>query len=297
MAVACAQDALYSPDFWKIWGDGQAEVAAYDLTEPHYKAPRRGTVVSIFVSETFSNSARVKSDPGKHPPADEFPVLKLNLVKDFQTGIYDYNDMTSVFVAAKPVNSRGIGYPAKVSFSSQEWCGHVYHQLLFDASAVRSMRHSYFDGEGDQQTQLDYPAGGVSADSLLHWARGMAEPSLKPGESKDVDLLASLQSNRDKHVAIGWSKAKLSRSSGVQKVTVPAGTFEVEVFEATAGGEKRTYFVEKAAPRRIVKWEYSNGEKAEMLRSVRLKYWELNKPGGEAELKKLLLSARPPRTT
>lgn len=297
-AHVLAQDVVaFSPEFWKVWGDGQAEVAAYDLTEPHYKAPRRGSAVTIFVSETFSNSARVKADPGKHPPADEFPVIKLNLVKDFQTGIYDYNDMTSVFVAAKAVNNRDAGSPTKISFSSQEWCGHVYHQLLFDAAVIRNTRHSYFDGEGDEQTQLPYPAKGLSADVLLHWARGMAGPQLKPGESREVDLLDSLQTNRDKHVRIAWNKAKLTRSAAAQKITVPAGTFEVEAFEVSSAAGKRTFYVEKASPRRIIRWEDSNGERAEMLRSARLKYWELNKPGGEAELKKLLLSPRPPRTT
>ena len=47
-------------------------------------------------------------------------MLKLNSVRDFQTGIYHYNVMTSVFARV------AAGWPiAKVSFSSQEWCGHV----------------------------------------------------------------------------------------------------------------------------------------------------------------------------
>ena len=32
--------------------------------------------------------------------------MKLNLVKDYQTGIYDYNDMLSTFVSLAPVNQR-----------------------------------------------------------------------------------------------------------------------------------------------------------------------------------------------
>ena len=164
----------YNADFWKTWGDGQAELSSYDLVQPRYGSPRRGTAVAIFVTEMFSNSARVKADPGKHPKSDEFPVMKLNLVKDFQTGVYDYNDMTSAFLALDNVNSRPAGTLTKVSFSGQEWCGHVYHQLLFDARSIRSARHSYFDGEGDEQRSLTYPAGSIAADALWFWTRGMA---------------------------------------------------------------------------------------------------------------------------
>ena len=87
IAVSAASLPSYDQAFWSIWGDGQAELAGYDLTIPRYNQPRRGVAVTIFVTETFSNSARVKSDPGKHPPSDEFPVMKSNLVKDYQTGI------------------------------------------------------------------------------------------------------------------------------------------------------------------------------------------------------------------
>src|SRR4051812_26244976 len=81
----------FGDEFWKHWGDGKGELAAYDLTIPRYGQSRKGVAVTVFVTETFSNSLRVKSDPGRHPKSDEFPVMKLNLVEDFATGIYDYN--------------------------------------------------------------------------------------------------------------------------------------------------------------------------------------------------------------
>ena len=78
----------YDQAFWSTWGDGQAELAGYDLTIPRYNQPLRGIAVTIFVTETFSNKLRVKADPSKHPASDQFPVMKLNLVKDYQTGIF-----------------------------------------------------------------------------------------------------------------------------------------------------------------------------------------------------------------
>ena len=52
--VFAGASGLFTGDFWKTWGDGQAELASYDLTEPHYGKPRQGVAVAIWVSETFS---------------------------------------------------------------------------------------------------------------------------------------------------------------------------------------------------------------------------------------------------
>lgn len=294
---AYVEAPLYDAAFWKIWGDGQAELASYDLTEPHYGKARRGVAITVFVAETFSNSARVKADPGKHPKADEFPVMKLNLIKDFQTGIYDYNDMTSAFLSLAEVNGRKAGSMTKISFSSQEWCGNVYHQLLFDSSGIRSSRHSYFDGEGDQQSTVSYPANGIPGEAAFFWARQMAEPRLAPAETRTLPVLSPLQVVRDSHKAAEWTTAKLSRMKVLQKITVPAGTFDVEAWSIERGGAKLTLFAAKDASHTIVKWESSSGEKAELLAVERMKYWQLNAPGGESNLKRLKLAPRPPKTT
>ena len=103
----------FGAEFDQHWSDNKAEIAGYDLVTPRYGQLRKGTAVAIFVTEPFSNSARVKADPGEHSPDDEFPVLKLNLVEDYPTGVYDYNLMTSVFVALRPVNNLPAGTPTK----------------------------------------------------------------------------------------------------------------------------------------------------------------------------------------
>src|SRR5260221_12341644 len=89
MTSPVAKPLVVDGEFWKTWGDGQAELAGYDLAYPRYGQLRNGVAVTIFVSETFSNQLRVKADEGKHPVSDQYPVMKLNLIQDFQTGIYD----------------------------------------------------------------------------------------------------------------------------------------------------------------------------------------------------------------
>lgn len=288
---------VFDRAFWQHWGDGKAEVAAYDLIEPRYGQPREGTAVTIFVTEPFSHSLRVKAESGKHPAGDVFPVMKLNLIKDYATGIYDYNVMLSSFVALEHSGGRSAGSAVKVSYSSQEWCGHVYSQLSFDPLGIHYDVHSYFDGEADQRRDLEYPQDGIAEDLLLLWARGMAAPALKPGESRTAPLLRSLQYSRDRHVPPAWSRATLIRAAATRRVRVPAGEFEAEIFTAElSGGPSWTIEVEQSAPHRILRWETSEGVRAELVGAARLEYWKMNRKGFEDALGQLGLKRRPPRT-
>jgi hypothetical protein len=283
--------------FWKRWGDGKAEVAGYDLTFPRYGELRKGVAVTVFVTETFSNSKRVKADPGRHPKSDEFPVMKLNLVEDFSTGIYDYNLMTSAFVALTAVNGRPAGSATKVSFSSQEWCGNVYEQALFDPASARLTSHSYFDGEADRSENLRVPADALDADALLLWARGFAAPVLAPGETRQVPLVQSLRTARLLHRPVTVLRATLSRTNGAAPMAVPAGSFEAERRTVEiGGGPEWTIWVESAEPHRIVQWQTSDGEKASLLASDRLEYWKMHSEADIGSLARIGLKPRPPRT-
>jgi hypothetical protein len=289
--VSCVLASLVAPasaqDFWAHWGDGKAELDGYRLTQPRYGAARAGTAVYIFVTEDFSDSLRVKADPGKHPSSDVYPVMKLNAVRDFQTGIYDYNVMTSVFLRVAP------GWPvAKVSFSSQEWCGNVYHQILPRSGGISSVLHSYFDGEADRTADLPLPGGGVFEDALPILVRGWNGELLQPGESRSVPFLPSLLRSRLSHRPLAWTKAQLTRSGKAATVTVPAGRFEAFTYRVAVEGEGGLVFdVEAAPPRRLLRFAGPNGEEGVLLGSTRLAYWKLNQPGGEKYLRELGLPA------
>jgi hypothetical protein len=260
----------------------------YRLVQPRYGANRAGTAVLIYVTEDFSDSLRVKADPGKHPPSDVYPVLKLNAVRDFQTGVYDYNVMTSTFARVAP------GWPiAKVSFSSQEWCGHVYHHLMPRAGRVGGMFHSYFDGEADGRDDLPLPEGGVMEDAVPILVRGWMGEWVARGATRTVPFLPSLLRSRLDHKRLACGSAAVARAASPARVTVPAGAFEVDTWTvAETGGRTVTYLVETAPPFRLVRWSASDGEEGSLLGSDRLAYWELNKPGGEKWLKGLGLAAR-----
>jgi hypothetical protein len=275
--------AAAAPDFWGHWSDGKAEMNGYRLVQPRYGAKRVGTAVLIYVTEDFSDSLRVKADPGKHPAADVYPVLKLNAVRDFQTGVYDYNVMTSTFARVAP------GWPvAKVSFSSQEWCGHVYHHLVPRGGHVGGVRHSYFDGEADGTDDLAQPEGGVFEDVLPILVRGWGGAYLERGQDRTVPYLPSLQRARLEHKPLAWGRARIARAATAASVTVPAGTFSVDTWTvAQDGGPTLTFQVEAAPPFRLIRWSADTGEEGALLGSTRMPYWQLHDPGGEKRLREL----------
>ena len=277
-----------APDFWTHWGDGNAELNGYRLIQPRYGAKRKGTAVLIFVTEDMSDSLRVKADPGKHPASDVYPVMKLNAIRDFQTGIYDYNVMTSTFARVTP------GWPvAKVSFSSQEWCGNVYRHLLPRRDKIETISHSYFDGEADSTGTLPLPEGAIFEDALPIVLRGWGASYLEAGQKRTVAFLPSLLRARLLHKPLAWGKATISRAPEVSLVRVPAGSFDVVTWTvAPEGGPTTLYQFEVKPPFRLVRWGSDDGEEGALLGSTRLDYWKLNGPGGETHLRALGLRIR-----
>ena len=192
-------------DFDSYWHDGKAELDGYRMTISRYGQSRSGRGVAIYVTEPFSESRRVKvDDPGKNP-RDVVEALKLNLVRDFQTGIYDYNTMVSVFVRSRDLSA------LKISFSSAEWCGHVFEELIFTPGRVTGFYNSYFEGETAQR-DLAWPPGGITEDSLWILLRGLRGDFLKDGEKKRVPLLTGVYFGRLGHRPPAWIDADIERT-------------------------------------------------------------------------------------
>ena len=80
----------------------------------------------IFVTEDFSKSKQVKLDNPQERPSDAQKVMKLNMTREFLTGVYPYHTMLSVFT---PVYEE-VPSP-KLTASVTEWCGQSFSQLNF----------------------------------------------------------------------------------------------------------------------------------------------------------------------
>ena len=295
-ACAAPEVPLYGPDFASVWHDGQAELAGYDLTYPRYGEIRAGTAVAITVTEPFTWSPRVKADG-----SDTFGVVKLNLAEDFPTGVYDYNLMTSAFVATAPVEGLPAGAPVKVTFTAQEWCGHAFQQAVFFPGKVEHVGFSYFDGEEHEEQAFKHRGPVLAEDALFLWARGLAAPAVAPGEGLEVALYRSAAVVRLLHEPQAIDEAELERTgstvemdTALGRITVRKATVEVDRDDAP--GLEYAFWVEEASPHRIVKWTRSDGYEAVLTGVDRMPYWSMNGPGGEEALSRIGLEKRAPRT-
>ncbi len=144
-AAITATPRNISKEFKDYWYSGTAEITSYSLMQERYGEIREGTAVNIFVTEDFLPDAQVKANNASE---ENISVMKLNQMKNFNTGIYPYSIMTSTF---SPIATKE--HPLKITNSVQEWCGQVYMQLnTRDDFEIES--HSYFQGEADQKLSL-----------------------------------------------------------------------------------------------------------------------------------------------
>ena len=275
-ALLCACTASAGPEpgadvslapsgFWDHWGDGRAELAGYVLRFPRYGEIRQGEAVLITVTEDFSARESVKSDRGG---AGAYPVLKTNQVMDFQTGVYDYNTMTSTFLRLDGGLPRGT--PQRVSLSMQEWCGLTAERVVAGDRGLEHVLDSYFEGESVGPERLSLPKRAVSEDALPSLLRGLTGP-LRGGE---IQLLPRLVDGRLHHRTLGWRDARLDRGD-TRILETPAGAFSVIPW-TLEGGEQgtRTWYVGTEPPHVVVGWEGEDGEQARLSGFMRTAYWQ-----------------------
>lgn len=175
----------YEPpqEFREYWFAGEAELNRYELVQNRYGEPRRGEAVMVFVTEDFLPYKQVKKEFGDKK---SLPVLKLNYLKKFVTGIYDYSLMTSVFT---PIDRFTHPATLKVAFSSQDWCGQTFTQLNTRGRNLEYSLYSYFQSEGDKKYEI--PATYLEDDL---WNRLRLDPQALPlGQIKMIPSLEFLR--------------------------------------------------------------------------------------------------------
>jgi len=280
LGCAPAQPPSGGDDPLQAWYDGQAEVNGYRWRGTRYGELRTGEAVAIFVTETLGAKEHVKVDHPEAQRGDTLTVLKLNLVRDFQTGLYDYDTMCSVFVDVRDLVA------VKQTFSSGEWCGHVFDEIDVRGRELRHVVRSYFQGES-VDTALPMRPGGLVGDDLLVWLRGLRGPVLAPGATRRVPYLTDPFERRLRHGEARWGELTVLRAAEEAEVTLPAGTFRAVVYRLEASdGRRGLVQIEAQAPHRLLGWSWErDGEvldAAELTGSRRMKYWELHAEGQES---------------
>ncbi|TFV92366.1 hypothetical protein E4S40_16105 [Algoriphagus kandeliae] len=238
LLTSCGPNTRESIDeerFGAYWYQGKAEINVFDLKQSRYGEEREGTSVMIFVTEDFSRRKQVKLDKPESAGGDARKVLKLNMTRDFVTGIYPYHTMLSVFT---PVKDEVPSF--KITHSVSEWCGQTFAQLNWKNAAYQAKLYSYFESEGDQELKVDAP----SEDEIFNLIR--LSPELVP--QGDVRLIPSLTFQRFAHIPFKAYRAKIS----FEELGQQTSQFVVEYPELN-----RTLLIQfiKTFPYEIVSWE------------------------------------------
>ncbi|HMX89661.1 MAG: hypothetical protein K1X68_06550 [Saprospiraceae bacterium] len=245
------------------WYQGKAEVNSYSLTQARYGQLHQGEAVCIFVSEDFNARKQVKTDDPMAAGADRQPVLKLNMLKRFNTGIYTYSLMMSAFSA---IGDKVPLFPLKVSCCVQDWCGQVFSQLNNRNDQFEINSFSYFESEGDQRKVLK---AGWSEDGL--WNQIRINPQKLPIGS--LQLLPGFFYLRLRHRPMEFLQAEASQR---------ALNDSIMDYTVRYPSENRELVIryKKAYPFQIIGWTetYNDGENlltthAELRKSLMTDYW------------------------
>ena len=284
------QFGTYTQDqFQDYWYNHGAEISRFSLQQMRYGEIHEGDAVLVFVTEKMNPGTQVKAD---HPGPQDIAILKLNMVRKFFTGIYPYSIMTSIFA---PLDVQKYPLPLKISSSTQEWCGHVYAQMNLAENEYRVRMHSYFEGEGDR----DFEVQKVIPEDALWTLIRLAPASLPRGE---FFMIPGTVYARLTHRPVTAQKA-VSEFSQTDEKSLEGNP--LVICEINFPDEQRTLqiYFEKDFPYRIQKWyeTYRSiigmGAKALTTRAARTHtimdpYWKHHTNKDRPRLKALGLSAR-----
>lgn len=243
---------------------GKAELCTYEVDRARYDTNHSGETVLIFVQEPFLPDQQVKSDNWKEE--ETVPVLKMNRIDRFVTGIYDYSIFTSVFTPLKGYDPM---YPLKITMSAQDWCGQSFVQLNNDDGFVLQS-NSYFQSEGDTTLPVEYVC---TEDNLFNIIR--IDTSLVPvGEFK---MLPSMSFIRTNHISL----SPVNANGAISRID------KTIVYTCEMPSIRRSIrvFIDTEKDNQIIKWTetYPTVMDGQLRTSTyrlkglsRLPYWELN---------------------
>lgn len=264
-----------SEQFKEYWYAGKAELNSYALKQSRYGEIREGEVVLVFVTEPFSLNKQVKLDNPKNAGNDKVTVMKLNNIRKFNTGIYDYSIVSSTFT---PIDIENYPNTLKLNTSIQEWCGHTFTQLNLSGKNYEFKQFSYFESDGDEEKNI---SKALLEEELMTRIR-INKGQLPLGE---IDLIFSTIYSRFASKKLQTSKAKISK-------TVIDTTLKYKI-EYLNYKRTVTIDVEKNFPYRILSWIENNGDglitEALLKKSINEPYWEQKSLLDEAKRKELQL--------
>lgn len=280
-----AVKSRFSGSLSDYWYQGKAEISTYDLQQVRYGEIHPGVATLIFVSEDFLPGPQVKNDNYTNP--NSTPIFKMNQIRRFTTGIYDYSVMSSVFT---PTKTDKFPHSLKVTTSAQDWCGQSFGQFNYENGDVwKAQLRSYFEAEGDKTATL---SGDWLEDEVFNRLR-IDPQGLPVGEQMVVPALSYLLLTHKPLAAVS-AVAKMSAYQGSD--FIEATLMEYSIVFPTLDRTVSIVF-NPQSPYEIAGWTETFPSRGRELKTVaKLKkrilepYWQQNQPEFAEQRKELGLS-------
>ena len=259
-------------------------MAQYTGTIIRYGKPREAELMLITVLEPFIRDQLVKSES-----ETDFYAIKQNQVMSYQTGVYPYRQMNSVFWSSQS------GEFLKAFMTTQEWCGQTYRELRKQGNTLQFYYSSYWEDESRGYETKSYP--GSPDYALLYDELPLFVRKNNLEDSLSIALYPMLMSSQIRRP--DWDIGKPARDPDFRKatmdskpgeiiwqdkprkvriVTVTQPAFQVE--SGTVPEKKDVFYVDsESSLRPLLRWERNDGGALELSSINYTDYWEQNDPG------------------
>ena len=253
----------------KYWGDGKAEFNLYDAVEMRYGQPRKCEVIHILVREPFAERELVKAEPSTR--GGTYPVIKLNQILHIPTGVYVYQQMHSAFWRCDT------GALVKATLTSNDSCGNTYKELRALGGLRGLLKHgwsyewrTYWEGQSAGQEKISPEKGVIFYDELPMRVRTI-DFSNGAGAFATAIAPTIIGSKRDQIAFAGGSVEWVVRAEEIRvRVTIRAERKDSPHDDFT---------LDAKPPHLLREWKKFDGGTLKLRRSLKLDYWNYNKPG------------------
>lgn len=253
LSMTLSADWLNEP----FWDKGMAEVSLYEGKKLRYGALHDFTMDLITVRESFDEEKMVKANPA--PGITLKPIMKQNMVLKYRTGIYEYRQMSTVFI------SRDVKQLEKLTTVSGEWCGNSSVTLVREGAYFNTFIQNYMDNQGVTTSKILDEKGHIFYDELIPFLRQHLSDL-----PKELTIIPSLLTNNPKLESAVPAELYVRRKGAKWIVSLkPFG---------------ENFIFEDSPARKLLEWNNGKGETLKLRKSLMIDYWNKHHKGGESYL-------------
>ncbi|MBX7059096.1 MAG: hypothetical protein K1X75_13600 [Leptospirales bacterium] len=285
--AACSPAAQTSKRFTFPWlqtvdWNGKAEIAVYRGQVRRYGQFREARLDLITVTEPWNLRQMVKSESGQ--TADY--ALKQNQVITFQTGVYPYRQMNSMFW------NLASGQLWKAVMSSQEWCGTSFKELRTVGDGFDFQFSSYWEDESIGHRHVHRPLPAESPAAILFDELPLLVRTPEFADLADLQVFPLLMSSQVDRPDFDIGEPRREPAFAAARVEQRQVSLRIgsrnfprviryEVRSAGPAGERvdRFYVDQESVNRTLLRWERHDGGEFTLSELYYAPYWQMHAVG------------------